>query len=163
MSIHFSPVFRLRPVKRVHLNTGQCHVIWIPDHTVIQILPVSEIVSTHQFLFLMLSACGDLMYSSTICFHRLLQSQPRKKLWTFLILAMSGSSAFSSLRSLSCKKEGKFKTWGRCGLMDRASAFYLRPNTIKNGKTMQEQKQQKKAWELTVQDYGTLLQQKSPM
>ena len=107
---------------------------------------------TYQFLFLMLSACGDLMYSSTICFHlrlksavvfryhlgsresiifgkRLrskihatfyrhictsrgsslipssvnseydlqvrfdLQSQPRKKLWTFLILARSGSSS----------------------------------------------------------------------
>ena len=32
---------------------------------------------THQFLFRMLSACGDRMYSSTICFHRLLQAEKR--------------------------------------------------------------------------------------
>lgn len=50
---------------------------------------------TYQFRFLILSACGDLMYSSTICFHLLRQSQPRKKLWTFLIFAMSGSSQLS--------------------------------------------------------------------
>ena len=30
---------------------------------------------THQFLFLMLSACGERMYSSTICFQRLLQAE----------------------------------------------------------------------------------------
>ena len=47
---------------------------------------------SHQFRFRMLSACGELMYCSTICFHRRRQSQPRKKLWTFFILAMSGSS-----------------------------------------------------------------------
>lgn len=40
-----------------------------------------------------------LMYSSTICFHLLLQSQPRKKLWTFFILAMSGSSSSRSSSS----------------------------------------------------------------
>ena len=51
---------------------------------------------TYQFLFLIDSAWGDLMYSSTICFHLRLQSQPLKKLCTFLILAMSGSLQSSS-------------------------------------------------------------------
>ena len=46
------------------------------------------------------------MYCSTICFHRRRQSQPRKKLWTFFILAMSGSSL-----SLSYS-DGKLKSGG---------------------------------------------------
>lgn len=44
---------------------------------------------TRLFLFRMLSAWGLLMYCSTICFHRLLHSQPLKKLCTFLILRIS--------------------------------------------------------------------------
>ena len=50
------------------------------------------------------------MYSSTICFQRLRQSQPRKKLWTFLIFPMSGSSSSSSLGSHS---RVDFDTCGR--------------------------------------------------
>lgn len=57
--------------------------------------------------FLMLSACGDFMYSSTICFHRRRHSQPRKKLCTFLILR-SSSSSFSGPTRLVC-----FTTTGR--------------------------------------------------
>ena len=58
---------------------------------------------SYQFLLRILSACGERMYSSTICFHLRRQSQPLKKLWTFLILAMSGSSSsslFSPLNSI---------------------------------------------------------------
>ena len=58
---------------------------------------------SYQFLLRILSACGERMYSSTICFHLRRQSQPLKKLWTFLILAMSGSSSsslFSPLKSI---------------------------------------------------------------
>lgn len=42
----------------------------------------STILNTMLFRFLMLSACGERMYNSTICFHRLRHNQPRKKLWT---------------------------------------------------------------------------------
>ena len=41
----------------------------------------------------MFSACGELIYSITICFHRLLQSHPRKKLCTFLIFLISSLSS----------------------------------------------------------------------
>ena len=60
----------------------------------------------------MLSACGERIYSSTICFQRLRQSQPRKKLWTFLILAMSGSSS-SSFFSSSWGLVEDLETWGK--------------------------------------------------
>ncbi len=40
----------------------------------------------------MLSACGLLMYCSTICFHLRRHNQPRKKLWTFLIFCNCISS-----------------------------------------------------------------------
>lgn len=56
----------------------------------------STIEKTKLLRFLMLSACGDLMYSSTICFHRRRHSQPRKKLWTFLIFFSSAESADDS-------------------------------------------------------------------
>lgn len=66
----------------------------------------------------MLSACGELMYCSTICFHRRRQSQPRKKLWTFFILAMSGSSL-----SLSYS-DGKLKS-GMDEVKRIHSVYYL--------------------------------------
>lgn len=56
----------------------------------------STMLKTKLFLFLILSACGDFMYSSTICFHRRLHSQPRKKLWTFLIFRSSIESSTDS-------------------------------------------------------------------
>ena len=71
---------------------------------------VTPCKNTYQFLFLILSAWGDRMYSSTICFQRLRHSQPRKKLWTFLIFPMSGSSSSSSLGSHS---RVDFDTCGR--------------------------------------------------
>ena len=43
----------------------------------------STILKTILFRFLILSAWGERMYNSTICFHRLLHNQPRKKLWTW--------------------------------------------------------------------------------
>ena len=52
--------------------------------------------SVYLFRLRMLSACGDLMYSSTICFHRLRHSHPRKKLCTFFILRISSDSSPSS-------------------------------------------------------------------
>lgn len=58
----------------------------------------STMLNTKLFRFLMLSAWGDLMYSSTICFHRLRHSQPRKKLWTFLIFRSSTESSAVSHR-----------------------------------------------------------------
>ena len=42
----------------------------------------STMENTIEFLLRMLSAWGDRMYSSTICFHRLRHNQPRKKLCT---------------------------------------------------------------------------------
>lgn len=63
----------------------------------------------HQFLFLILSACGDRIYSSTICFHRRRQSQPRKKLWTFLILAKSGSSCSAASMPASRSSRSKLR------------------------------------------------------
>lgn len=59
-------------------------------------------LNTRLFRFRMLSACGDLMYSSTICFQRRRHSQPRKKLWTFLIFRSSTESWTSSHRPVSC-------------------------------------------------------------
>lgn len=50
-------------------------------------------IITHLFLFLIFSAWGELIYSITICFHRLLQSHPRKKLCTFLIFLISSLSS----------------------------------------------------------------------
>lgn len=49
----------------------------------------STIRKTRLFLFRMLSAWGDFMYCSTICFQRRRQSHPRKKLCTFLIFRNS--------------------------------------------------------------------------
>lgn len=49
----------------------------------------STIRNTRLFRFLMLSAWGLLMYCSTICFQRLRQSHPLKKLCTFLIFLNS--------------------------------------------------------------------------
>jgi hypothetical protein len=46
----------------------------------------------YLFRLRMLSAWGDLMYCSTICFQRLRQSQPLKKLCTFLIFRSSSVS-----------------------------------------------------------------------
>lgn len=50
----------------------------------------------YLFRFRIFSACGELMYSLTILFHRRLQSQPRKKDCTFLIFWMSSDSSSSS-------------------------------------------------------------------
>lgn len=49
----------------------------------------STMLKTRLLRLRMLSAWGDLMYSSTICFQRRRHNQPRKKLWTFLILRSS--------------------------------------------------------------------------
>ena len=76
----------------------------------------STMLKTRLFLFLMLSAWGDLMYSSTICFQRRRHSQPRKKLWTFLIF-------LSSMESWTeAHKPGKFEkwSWSSCGSHDGA-------------------------------------------
>lgn len=43
----------------------------------------------YLFLLRILSACGLLIYCSTICFHLRRQSQPRKKLCTFFIFSIS--------------------------------------------------------------------------
>ena len=67
----------------------------------------------YQFLFLMLSACGERMYSSTICFQRRRHSQPRKKLWTFLTLAISGSSSSSEVSPRSWLAFVVRDTWGK--------------------------------------------------
>lgn len=56
----------------------------------------STMLNTKLFRFLILSACGDLMYSSTICFHRRRHNHPRKKLWTFLIFLSSIESSTDS-------------------------------------------------------------------
>ena len=73
---------------------------------------------SYQFLLRILSACGERMYSSTICFHLRRQSQPLKKLWTFLILAMSGSSSsslFSPLKSIRLMSfQLAIKTFDNC-------------------------------------------------
>ena len=61
----------------------------------------------------MLSACGERMYSSTICFQRRRHSQPRKKLWTFLILAISGSSSSSEVSPRSWLAFVVRDTWGK--------------------------------------------------
>lgn len=53
---------------------------------------------THLFLLRMLSAWGERMYSSTICFQRRRQSHPRKKLWTFFIFLISSESSGRSSR-----------------------------------------------------------------
>lgn len=66
------------------------------------------IVRCGNYLFRLriLSACGLLIYCSTICFQRRRHSQPLKKLWTFLIFCISiepsaipcnpGASAYAS-------------------------------------------------------------------
>lgn len=56
----------------------------------------STILNTRLLRFLILSACGDLMYSSTICFQRRRHNQPRKKLCTFLIFLNSMESCTDS-------------------------------------------------------------------
>ena len=61
----------------------------------------------------MLSACGERIYSSTICFQRRRHSQPRKKLWTFLILAISGSSSSSEVSPRSWLAFVVRDTWGK--------------------------------------------------
>ena len=50
---------------------------------------------SYLFRFRIFSACGELIYSITICFHRRRHSQPRKKLWTFLILRISSLSSLT--------------------------------------------------------------------
>lgn len=55
----------------------------------------STILKTRLFLLRILSACGLLMYCSTICFHLLRHSQPLKKLWTFFIFLNSWESSGS--------------------------------------------------------------------
>lgn len=45
--------------------------------------------NNYLFRLRMLSACGLLMYCSTICFQRRRHSQPLKKLWTFLTFCIS--------------------------------------------------------------------------
>ena len=61
-------------------------------------------IKRYLFRLRILSACGLLMYCSTICFHRRRQSQPRKKLWTFLIFCIS--LLFSAIpRKLLCSME----------------------------------------------------------
>lgn len=49
----------------------------------------STMLNTRLFRLRILSAWGDFMYSSTICFQRRRHNQPRKKLCTFLILRSS--------------------------------------------------------------------------
>lgn len=44
----------------------------------------STMLNTRLLRFRILSACGELMYSSTICFQRRRHNQPRKKLCTCL-------------------------------------------------------------------------------
>lgn len=45
--------------------------------------------NNYLFRLRILSACGLLMYCSTICFQRRRHSQPLKKLWTFLTFCIS--------------------------------------------------------------------------
>lgn len=58
------------------------------------LLRIKMAEASYLFRFLMLSACGLLMYCSTICFHRRRHSQPLKKLCTFLILRSSTDSSW---------------------------------------------------------------------
>lgn len=64
----------------------------------------STMLNTRLFRFRMLSACGDLMYISTICFQRRRHNQPRKKLCTFFIfcsstVSLTDSQSFDSMGS----------------------------------------------------------------
>ena len=89
----------------------------------------------------MLSAWGELIYCSTICFQRRRHSQPRKKLWTFFILAMSGSSFSLSYSDgkLRCGMDDEFKENTFSGLpfsteimtLRHHSPFFLKSKELK--------------------------------
>lgn len=66
------------------------HIIW-KGEVCEQVRYVIGLARRNNYLFRlrMLSACGLLMYCSTICFQRRRHSQPLKKLWTFLIFCIS--------------------------------------------------------------------------
>ena len=66
----------------------------LPLDEIQQFTEFIERQNPYLFLLRMLSACGDLMYSSTITFHRWRHSQPRKNPWTLRIFFKSSSSTF---------------------------------------------------------------------
>lgn len=93
----------------------------------------STMLNTRLFRFRMLSACGDLMYSSTICFHRRRHSQPRKKLCTFLIFRSSMVSSTDSHRfdKVAASLMAPLSVWGSAGATVVAAALKLpRPTGV---------------------------------
>jgi hypothetical protein len=90
----------------------------------------STIEKTRLFLFRMLSACGDLMYSSTICFHRRRHSHPRKKLWTFLIFRNSIESCTESHKLTRFDDSGKLPVVSGCCSFDAPALKLPRPTGV---------------------------------
>lgn len=87
-------------------------------------------LKTRLLRFRMLSACGDLMYSSTICFQRRLHSQPRKKLCTFLIFRSSAESSPDSHNKLAASLMA-LSVFGSLGVEVVAAALKLpRPTGV---------------------------------